>query len=101
MASLLMKRCAAGGSRLTPHETWLALVVTLGSAVVLTAALIWMRKALGDTPVVDAMAAVAFPALMTSLMPLYMKGATRRAKVVAVGGCLAFLVVIAYISTLI
>lgn len=101
MASLLMKRCATGGSRLTPQETWLATAVMLGSAVVLAVAIIWMRAALGDSPLVDAAATMAFPALMIGVMPLYMKGATRRAKVVTAGSCLVFLAGVTYLSTLI
>ena len=45
--------------------------------------------------------AMAFPALMIAVMPLYMKGATRRAKVVTAGVCLTFLAGVTYLSTLI
>ncbi len=101
MASLLMKRCATGGSRLTPRETWFATAVMLGSAVALAVAIIWMRATLGDSPLVDAAATMAFPALMIAVMPLYMKGATRRAKFVTTSTCLAFLAGVTYLSTLI
>jgi hypothetical protein len=102
MTSRLMARCATGGTALTRQEAWRATGVLIGSSLAFAGLHIWASMIFGDHELVDAFGAMTFPAAMLVSTPfMYMKGASRRAKTVVVGGMAVFFAVITYVSILI
>ena len=102
MTSRLMARCAAHDTRLTRQEEWRASGVMIGSSLAFAGLYIWATMAFGDHKLVQAFGTMAFPAALLVAAPFsYLKGASRRAQVVVIGGMALFFVVITYVSMLI
>lgn len=102
MTSRLMTRCATGGTTLTRQEEWRATGVMIGSSLAFAGLYIWASAAFGDTKLVDALGAMAFPAALLVTAPFsYLKDASRRSQVVVIGGMALFFAVITCVSMLI
>lgn len=99
----LLKRCAAGGPKLTVEDTWRATWVMIGSS--LTFAGLYILAAnlrVADKELIDAFGIMGYPAALIVTMPFYyMKDHSRTAKVALVAGCLAILAGISYLTALI
>ena len=98
----LMKRCAAGGPKLTTDDAWRASGVMIGSSLAFAGLYIWAKMNLANEEMVDAFGIMAYPAALLVAMPFYyMQDHSRTAKVVVVSGCLAILAGLSYLTTLI
>ena len=98
----MMARCAAGGPRLSTAEAWRAALVMLGVATLLMGTLMWARRAFVDSPIVDAVAAVAFPAAFLVTLPFLTKeGTSRRRQIITTAVALGILALSAALSIVI
>ena len=92
MTAGLMKRCAAGGPRLTRQETWRANGVMLGASLAFASLYIWAKTNFANGDMIDAFGIIGFPAATLVAMPLwYLKDASRATQVLVTGGCLVLL----------
>lgn len=102
MTSRLMTRCAAGGTQLTREEAWRASGVLIGASLAFAGLYIWAAMLFGDNKLVDAVGGMAFPAALLVAAPFsYLKGASRRAQAVVIGGMALFLAAVTWVSMLI
>jgi hypothetical protein len=98
----LLKRCAAGGPKMTTEDAWRASGVMIGSSLLFAGLYIWAKMNFENEDMVDAFGIMAYPAALLVTMPYYyMKDHSRTAKIVVVGGCLAILAGISYLTALI
>jgi hypothetical protein len=91
-AKLMKFRCAGFGPIVTARDQWLAVSVMLGGTIVLTA--IWMAAHItyGDNPYVDAFSVMPFLIAFALSMPLTsLKGRSRGAQAIFIGGSIALL----------
>ena len=101
-ATTLMKRCAAGGPKMTADDAWRASGVMVGSSLAFGGLYIWAKMNYPDGNTVDAFGIMAYPAALLVTMPFYyMKDHSRTAKIVVVAGCLVLLAGLSYLTTLI
>jgi hypothetical protein len=102
MATTLLKRCSAGGPQMTADDAWRASGVMIGASLAFAGLYIWAKMNLADKEMVDAFGIMSYPAALLVAMPFYyMKDHSRTAKVTIVGGCLAILAAISYLTALI
>lgn len=101
MTNMLMKRCASGGTRISPQDAWRSSAVTIGASLVLSAVYVGAKFYRPHSDLVDAFGVMAFPAAMILAMPFsYLKNASRAAQIVVVGGMLLFLAAVSYLTSL-
>lgn len=101
MANMLMKRCASGGTQMSPRDAWWSSAVMIGASLVLGALYVGAKFYLPHDDFVDAFGVMAFPAAMILAMPFsYLKDASRAAQIVVVGGLLLFLAAVSYLTAL-
>ena len=100
LAKVMKLRCAGFGPNVTARDQRISVAVTLGGTIVLT--LIWMRIRVmygGDNPYIDAFSVMPFLVPYVLTMPLTsLKGRSRAAQAVFVGGMLLVLTAIALVS---
>jgi hypothetical protein len=102
MTRNLLKRCAASGPQLTKKEEVIGAAAMIGFSLLFAGLYTWASYAYRGNDLVDAFGAMAFPAAVVATMPFtYLKGQSRRARVVTVGGLLLFLAAIGYLAALI
>jgi hypothetical protein len=101
MFTSMMKRCAAG-PELTTRQARLGAAVMLGSSLCFAVAYTLAAQRYRGSELVDAFGIMAFPASLLLSMPFtYMNGHSRFSQAIIVGGSLAILAVIAYLTALI
>lgn len=102
MTLQMMARCAAGGPKMGTAETWRAAFVMLGMAIALAGTMMLARATFRDGPYIDAFVQMLFPAAFLVTMPfLYMRGASRRRKILVVGVSLVIMLAATMLSVLI
>ena len=102
MTRNLLKRCAASGPQLSKKEELLGAAAMIGFSLVFAGLYIWASYVYRDNEMVEAFGIMAFPAAMIATMPFtYLKGQSRTARVVTIGGLLLFLAGISYLAALI
>ena len=102
MTTSLLKRCAAGGPKMSTEDAWRASGVMIGSSLAFAGLYIWAKMNLANEEMVDAFGIMAYPAALFVTMPFYyMKNHSAAAKVVIVAGCLAILAAASYLAALI
>jgi len=93
--------CERHQARYTMRDSWIGAGVMLAATLILVVAGIGARHA-GWSVTGEMLVSLAFPGSLTLSMPFWvMKGQPWRAQVVIVGGTLALLIAIGYLSTLI
>jgi drug/metabolite transporter (DMT)-like permease len=101
MLTNMMKRCAAGPA-LSVRDQWIGAWVMLGSCLLFSVAYVWAAYRYRGNDLVDAFGIMAFPAALLISMPFtYVKGHSRITQAIIVGGSLAILAAISYLTTLI
>jgi hypothetical protein len=102
MTRNFLKRCAASGPQLTKREEFIGAAAMVGLSLVFAGLYLWASFVYRDNEMVEAFGIMAFPAAMIATMPFtYLKGQSRTARVVTVGGLLVFLAAISYLAALI
>ena len=102
MTRNLLKRCAASGPPLSKKDEYLGAAAMIGFSLLFAGLYTWASYVYRDNEMVDAFGIMAFPAALVATMPFtYLKGQSRTARVVTVGGLLLFLAAISYIAALI
>lgn len=102
MTMKLLKRCAVGGVQLSKKDELLGAAAMIGFSLLFAGLYVWASYVYRDNEMVDAFGIMAFPAAMIATMPFtYLKGQSRTARVVTVGGLLLFLAAISYLAALI
>lgn len=97
-----LKRCAVGGPQLSKKDELLGAAAMIGFSLVFAGLYVWASYVYRDNEMVEAFGIMAFPAAMIATMPFtYLKGQSRAARVVTVGGLLLFLAAISYLAALI
>lgn len=102
MTRNLLKRCAASGPQLSKKDELIGAGAMIGFSLLFAGLYVWASYVYRDNEMVDAFGIMAFPAAMIATMPFtYLKGQSRTARVVTVGGLLLFLAAISYLAALI
>ncbi len=102
MTTNLLKRCATSGPQLSTKDELVGGAAMIGFSLLFAGVYIWASYVYRDNAMVDAFGVMAFPAAMVATMQFtYLKGQSRAARVVTVGGLLLFLAAIAYVAALI
>ena len=102
MTRNLLKRCAASGPQLTKKEERIGAAAMIGFSLLFAGLYTWASFAYRGNELVDTFGVMAFPAAVVATMPFtYLKGQTRTAQFVTVGGLLVFLAAISYLAALI
>ena len=102
MTRNLLKRCAASGPQLSKKDELLRAAAMIGFSLLFAGLYIWASYVYRDNEMVEAFGIMAFPAAMIATMPFtYLKGQSRAARAVTVGGLLLFLAAISYLAALI
>ncbi|HUR20913.1 MAG TPA: hypothetical protein VMZ90_08915 [Vicinamibacterales bacterium] len=97
-----LKRCAVGGPQLSKKEERLGAAAMIGFSLLFAGLYTWASYVYRGNEMVDAFGAMAFPAAVVATMPFtYLKGQSRAARLLTVGGLLGFLAAVAYLATLI
>ena len=97
-----LKRCAVGGPQLSKKEERLGAAAMIGFSLLFAGLYTWASYVYRGNEMVDAFGAMAFPAAVVATMPFtYLKGQSRTARFLTVGGLLGFLAAVAYLATLI
>jgi hypothetical protein len=102
MTRNLLKRCAASGPQLSKKDELRGAAAMIGFSLLFAGLYIWASNVYRGTEMVDVFGAMAFPVAVVATMPFtYLKGHSKAAKVVTVGGLLLFLAAISFIAALI
>jgi hypothetical protein len=99
LAKLMKLRCAGYGPNVTTRDQWIGGAIMIGGTFVLT--LVWMalHVAYGDNPYVDAFSFTPFMVALVMSMPFTsLKGRSRGAQTIFVGGTIAALVAISLVT---
>ena len=97
----MMKRCSAGGPQLSTADAWRAAWTMIGASLAFSGLYILAKLNLENEELVDAFGIMAYPAALVVTMPFYyMKDHSGAAKAVVVGGSLAVLAGLSYLSSL-
>jgi hypothetical protein len=98
----LLKRCAASGPQLSKKDELRGAAAMIGFSLLFAGLYIWASNVYRGNEMVDVFGAMAFPVAVVATMPFtYLKGHSKAAKVVTVGGLLLFLAAISFIAALI
>ena len=102
MTRNLLKRCAASGPQLSKRDEKIGAAAMIGFSLLFAGLFTWASYVYPDNAMVEAFGIMAFPAAMVATMPFtYLKGQSRTARVVTVGGLLLFLTAISFFAALI